>query len=277
MNTISNTAYYCCGIRMEDARKKHSVCNDKYAEKFMDERGLQIFEPFKSEKWPNISCITRCKLIDDHLLRELAKNKQTSIITIGAGFDTRPYRLAGGNWLEIDEPQIINYKNEKLPIESCPNTLKRISIDFSRESLTEKLAEASSSDHTIIVIEGVFIYLDDEAIETTLKAIQALFPKHTLYCDLMTKKFFTQFSQSIHEKLIESGGKFTERPDFPEEIFTRHHYKKIEHLATIRGARKLGILWQQVKVPKFMSWLMLNVFYKNLEGYAVYRFNFEKR
>ncbi|GJL83614.1 MAG: hypothetical protein DHS20C01_32480 [marine bacterium B5-7] len=102
---------------MEDAKKVRSTCNDVYAERFMDERGRQIFEPFKSEKMPNISNITRCRLIDDYLLSELAENNQLTIVTIGAGFDTRPYRLMGGNWLEIDEPQIIGYKNEKLPVE----------------------------------------------------------------------------------------------------------------------------------------------------------------
>jgi len=55
MNPISNTAYYCCGVRMEDAKKIRSICNDVYAERFMDEKGRQIFEPFKSEKMSNIS------------------------------------------------------------------------------------------------------------------------------------------------------------------------------------------------------------------------------
>ena len=140
MNPISNTAYYCCGVRMEDSGRNHSVCNDNYAERFMDDRGRQIFEPFKSEKMPNLPNITRCRLIDDYLSAELSRNNQLNIFTIGAGFDTRPYRLAGGNWIEIDEPQIISYKNERLPVEECPNPLRRISIDFGNESLADKLA-----------------------------------------------------------------------------------------------------------------------------------------
>ena len=140
MNPISNTAYYCCGVRMEDSDRNHSVCNDNYAERFLDDRGRQIFEPFKSEKMPNLPNITRCRLIDDYLSAELSRNNQLNIFTIGAGFDTRPYRLAGGNWIEIDEPQIISYKNERLPVEECPNPLRRISIDFGNESLADKLA-----------------------------------------------------------------------------------------------------------------------------------------
>ena len=276
MNPISNTAYYCCGVRMEDAKKNRPICNDVYAENFMDERGRQIFEPFKSEKMPNISNITRCRLIDDYLVTELTKNNQQTIITIGAGFDTRPYRLTGGNWLEIDEPQVISYKNEKLPVEECPNSLRRMSIDFAHESLTEKLEKESNGDYTVFVIEGVFMYLEPEAIETTIRSIQGLFPKHLLYCDLMTKKFFTKFAQSIHSKLVASGCTFSERPNSPEEIFIQHDYKIIERIPMFRRAAELGILWDEVKIPKVVSRLMLNVFLKDLNGYAVHRLNFKK-
>ena len=57
MNPISNTAYYCCGVRMDDAERTPSVCNDRYARRFMDEQGLRIFEPFRGETLPNISNI----------------------------------------------------------------------------------------------------------------------------------------------------------------------------------------------------------------------------
>ena len=277
MNPISNTAYYCCGVRMEDAKKTPSICNDVYAERFMDESGKQIFEPFKSEIMPNISNITRCRLIDDYLLAELGEDDQLNIITIGAGFDSRPYRLKGGNWLEIDEPQIISYKNEKLPVDECSNPLRRISIDFAHESLNEKLEAEGTGNHTVFVIEGVFMYLELEAIETTINTIQGLFPKHVLYCDLMTKKFFTKFAQSVHSKLVASGGTFSERPDSPEQIFTQHNYKTIERIAMFRRAGELGILWDEVKIPKFVCELMLNVFLKDLNGYAMHRLNFEKK
>ncbi len=47
---------------MDDAEKRRSVCNDSYARRFMDDRGMQIFAPFKSETMPSISSIARCKI-----------------------------------------------------------------------------------------------------------------------------------------------------------------------------------------------------------------------
>lgn len=42
MKPISNTAFYCCGVRMQDAENPKSICQDIYAKDFMDARGLAI-------------------------------------------------------------------------------------------------------------------------------------------------------------------------------------------------------------------------------------------
>ena len=274
MNTISNTAFYCCGVRMEDAERKMPVCNDQYAKKFMDERGMKIFRPFKSETMPNISNITRCRIIDDIISGELKKNEITLVITIGCGFDTRPYRLIGGNWIEIDESQIINYKNEKLPVDDCKNRLQRIPIDFSHESLRDKLNNIETGGPVTIVIEGVFMYLEPESINATLREIQDLFPAHVLLCDLMTKNFFKKYSQSIHSKLVVAGGTFTARPDQPEKIFLEKKYVEIDRTPIIKRAMELGLYWSELKIPSFIMRLLLDVFMKDLNGYTVYRFHY---
>jgi O-methyltransferase involved in polyketide biosynthesis len=169
----------------------------------------------------------------------------------------------------------VSHKNESLPVEECSNPLRRISIDFTHESLADKLAEDSNGDHTVFVIEGVFMYLETEAIENTFNTIQDLFPKHVLYCDLMTKKFFTRFAQRVHAKLIASGGMSTARPDLPEAIFTRHDYKPIERIPMFKRAGELGILRDEARIPLFVSWLLLYRFLRDLDGYAVHRLNFE--
>lgn len=276
MNPISNTAYYCCGIRMEDARRDNSICNDVYAQRFMDDKGMRIFEPFRSEKMPNISNITRCRLIDDYLMAELAEKRDLTVITIGAGFDSRPYRLTGGNWIEVDEPQIVASKNEKLPVQECANSLRRISIDFAHDSLADKLAAESCERYTIMIIEGVFMYLEPAAITRTISALQNLFPRHVLYCDLMTNRFFNRFAQSVHAKLIAAGAIFSERPDQPEQIFIDHRYVLTDRVPMFRRAAELGLLRGEAGIPRLVSWLLLNIFLRDLGGYAVHRFDFEK-
>jgi hypothetical protein len=180
--------------------------------------------------------------------------------------------LTGGKWTELDEPQIISYKNEKLPLDECKNPLKRIPIEFASETLEEKLGELDKNLYTVFVIEGVFMYLEKGAIEETLKALQRMFPEHVLYCDLMTRNFFDRFAKSVHSKLAATGGEFTERPHYPEKVFIHMNYELIEKTPMFMRARELGTLWDEAKIPGFIAILLLNVFMKDLKGYSVYHF-----
>jgi methyltransferase (TIGR00027 family) len=272
MNPISNTAFYCCGVRMLDSEHPRSLCNDHFAKRFMDAHGLQIFEPFKSETMPNISNTVRCHIIDEAIRSELIEHPDSLIITVGAGFDTRPYRINGGNCVEIDEPQIIEYKNEKLPITECTNKLQRISINFANETLTEKLATYRTHKNIIIVIEGVFMYLQEDQIADTLKQLQQLFPQHMLLCDLMTRPFFEKFAQSVHNKLVEAGAQFTTRPDKPAEIFKQNGYAETAYTPMFKRASALGVLWDRARIPAPIANLLLGFLMKDLNGYAVHKF-----
>jgi len=274
MNPISNTAFYCCGVRMLDAEHPRSLCNDHFSKRFMDERGMQIFEPFKSETMPNISNTVRCHIIDESIRSQLVENPDSLIISIGAGFDTRPYRLNGGTWVELDEAQIIIYKNEKLPIAECANNLMRIFIDFSNETLIEKLEAYRTHQNIIIVIEGVFMYLENNAIEATIKQLQTLFPKHILLCDLMTKKMFDRFARSVHDKLVEAGAQFTARPDNPAAIFERHAYAESSCIPMFKRSYELGVLWDRAKIPTPVAKLLYKTIMKDISGYAIHRFEY---
>ena len=99
----------------------------------MDAAAWQAFEPFKKLTGPNISNASRHRIIDDLLRDRLALHPNLRIVIIGAGFDSRAFRLKGGQWLEIDEPQIFAWKDPRLPVAQCPNPLTRVSIDFETE------------------------------------------------------------------------------------------------------------------------------------------------
>src|SRR5690349_16352972 len=133
MKPISRTAFYCCGVRMLDAESLSPLCGDNLARLFMNEEALNFLEEFKDETGPNLGNVTRHRLIDDHLRQELLDNQALRIIIIGAGFDTRAYRLKGGSWVELDEPQVITYKDERLPVSESRNPLQRIPIDFATD------------------------------------------------------------------------------------------------------------------------------------------------
>jgi methyltransferase (TIGR00027 family) len=263
MKPISNTAFYCCGVRMQDAQNPHPVCGDTFARIFMDERGLQLFESFKAEKKANASNLARARIIDDHLRRALAAHPDLLVVTVGAGFDTRPFRLTGGHWLELDEPQVIAYKNQRLPAADSPNPLQRIAIDFANETLAEKLAPYARRRPVICVVEGVLLYLDQPARQRLANSLRGVFPAHTLICDLMTRKFLHSYARSVQQRIAGLGASLT-ATDQPERLFTAAGYRVADVTSISRNAIEFGLL----KVPRWMLRFMRTL----SSGYAIYLF-----
>lgn len=253
MKPISQTAFYCCGVRMQDAEREKPICGDSYAKVFMNEQGLQILEAFKDEKRPNASNVARHRIIDDLLRQELIAHPNLTVVIIGAGFDTRAFRLKGGTWIELDEPQVITYKDERLPAATCQNELHRISIDFATDSLEQKLSSLSNRSPVAVVIEGVFMYLDEAAIEKLLETLHRVFPQHKLICDLMTREFFEKNARTIHEKLTGMGAVFKFTIDNPEQVFLKNGYRLIDTIPIVEKSvrfsmpRMPGIIWKVLR------------------------------
>jgi methyltransferase (TIGR00027 family) len=226
MNPISDTAFYCCGIRMLDARQRRSLCRDVYAERFMGQRGHEILQQFGAEPRANMTNVARHRYIDDELRGRLTSNPKLRVILIGCGFDSRAFRLSGGEWLELDEPPLITFKSEKLPVEGCPNPLVRIPIEFATEPLETKLAAHASPQPTLVVLEGVTMYLPSVALERTLRSLRRLFPAHEVIADLMTRAFADHYGRSIKE-IIAAIGANLDPLDDPAAPFARAGYREV--------------------------------------------------
>jgi methyltransferase (TIGR00027 family) len=226
-NPISRTAYYTLGVRAADAARATPILGDTFAERFMNEDAKAVWEEFKSFTPANGSNAARHAIIDEHLRRAIADDPQATIVIIGAGFDTRAFRLRGGQWFECDEPEILTYKESRLPAGTAPNPLRRIAIEFAREKLADKLALIAAPSSVHIIVEGVLMYLNRAQRLSLLNTLADRFPHHTLYCDLMRKSFFEKYGRDIHEKFAGMGATFTDMEETPERLFTENGYATV--------------------------------------------------
>jgi methyltransferase (TIGR00027 family) len=264
MNPVSNTAFYCCGVRMRDAETPHPICNDRFAKLFMNEHGLEIFNRFGGERGPNVSNVARARYIDDLLRTRLAANPDLQIVLIGCGFDSRAFRLAGGAWFELDEPPLITYKEECLPAAQAPNRLRRIAIDFEHESLREKLLPVTGAAPTIFVIEGVTMYVTADALHATLEVLRSAFPSHEVIADLMTRRFIDTYGATIKRIIAQLGAQMIpgEEPALPfKQVGYRQLFSR-EIAGLAFGYRSLGWLTPVLRLffPGLFSGYTVRVF-----------------
>lgn len=265
MNPVSDTAFYTCGIRAQDARSAKPVCNDTYAQRFMNARGMEVFAEFSGDRMGSNAHVARHCMIDHFLRERIAAEPDTHVVMIGAGFDSRAYRIAGGRWYEIDEPGIIEYKKERLPASTCQNDLSRIAIDFAAEPLIDKLPRLDADAKVVIVIEGVFFYLTEAQIGETLNALRTAYPGHVLIADLMTRHVIESRYRKNHNKLQKMNAPFKFLADDPGLIFNQAGYRVRATASIITKA--LELMWGRI-----FAFLFARLMPKMANGYAIYVF-----
>ncbi|WP_123026159.1 SAM-dependent methyltransferase [Mycolicibacterium stellerae] len=126
--------------------------------------------------WALISC--RKRFIDDRL--DEALQDVDAVVVLGAGMDTRGLRLARRSDIpvfEVDLPVNVARKNAALrrAIGPIPASVRLVPLDFERDDLVGTLTEHGyqTDARTFFVWEGVTQYLTEDAVRTTLAALQA--------------------------------------------------------------------------------------------------------
>ncbi len=267
-NAISRTAYYTLAVRAWDAARPRPACGDHYAAMLMNAEARDVWEQFKALDRPNASNATRHGIIDDALRAELGENPAARVVVIGAGFDTRAFRLRGGRWFEVDEPDLLEEKERRLPAARAQNPLTRVPVRFEREPLAERLSPFVGPEPTIVVVEGVLMYVTQAQRNELLRTLKACYPRHTLYCDLMRESFADSYGREIRAKLSALGAAFKDMTEKPERLFFDHGYRPLACRSIPLEAAERGA----IDVPAFaIRWLLA----KLRRGYCVWKWAYD--
>jgi methyltransferase (TIGR00027 family) len=128
--------------------------------------------------WTGWSVVLRTCIIDDYIREAIASGTDV-ILNLGAGLDTRPYRmeLPGSlAWIEADYPHMIEFKEERLAKEKPRCRLERVKIDLADEVARRRmLCEVDARAAKMLVLtEGVVPYLDEEQAASLADDLRAM-------------------------------------------------------------------------------------------------------
>jgi methyltransferase (TIGR00027 family) len=122
--------------------------------------------------------IARTRYIDA-VFKEVLANGCDQVLIFGAGFDTRALRFQTEAWnttiFELDVPITQNAKRDQYA--KCglnvPANVNFISIDFDKESLSEKLDKSGFGRHSksLFVMEGLLMYLQPGSVDETFNVV----------------------------------------------------------------------------------------------------------
>jgi len=138
-----------------------------------------------SIQWFQELTAIRTRKIDDMMTIALQDHHITQICALGAGVDTRPWRLNSGlsnqqeiPYYEVDFPEIFDYK---LPILKANNAIpqfdyRKVEADLSVPSWLEKLEQTGFQREipTVWLLEGLTGYLTEEELRLLFNRISEL-------------------------------------------------------------------------------------------------------
>ena len=123
-------------------------------------------------------------------------NGVRSVVILGAGFDSRAYRLPGADAVivfEVDHPSVQDLKRSRLRrhLGTLPSHVRFVPIDFDTQDLAVALAAAGyePATRTLFMWEGVSQYVSRAALEGTLDYVSGTAPGNQLVFSYVVQRF----------------------------------------------------------------------------------------
>ena len=132
--------------------------------------------------WPYTlsSGVVRTRAIDD-LVGDAIRSRARQLVLLGAGFDSRAYRLpeaAGVVSFEVDHPATQSAKRERLGAVAgqANENVRFVPVNFEKDDLEAKLIQSGFDPaiRSVVVWEGVISYLTAPAVDRTFALLRRL-------------------------------------------------------------------------------------------------------
>lgn len=191
VRNVSDTAFWVAHYRALESERPQPLFKDPFAKSLIGDHGKKIAESMPEIfKHTQYNVLLRTVIIDQHL-QSLIASGVDCVINLGAGLDTRPYRLSlpqSLGWIEIDQQSIIQHKENALKEFSPHCQLERFVIDFSKPEERKNLLKSINDRFQKIVVltEGVLPYLSPEQVSELSQDLQSQQKIHYWICDYMS-------------------------------------------------------------------------------------------
>lgn len=116
-----------------ESERADALFHDPYARLLAGGKGAMLVEVLGEKEKITNAIALRTRLIDEQIEKLVQSKKIDTVLNLAAGLDTRPYRLnlpASLCWIEVDFPEILTEKEQKLQDAKPVCTLERIKLDI---------------------------------------------------------------------------------------------------------------------------------------------------
>lgn len=165
---VSDTALMVAACRAHETELEDAFVRDPFAAKLAGERGKAILDAMPFSQILRFGLAIRTRLLDDLLLEALAACPIATVLSVGCGLDTRPWRLdlaSDLRWIDVDFADMLDYKDELMSGEMPSCRRERLAADVNDAVQRHVIYKAAAADPALMITEGLLMYLPAAAVE----------------------------------------------------------------------------------------------------------------
>jgi methyltransferase (TIGR00027 family) len=253
--TVSDTAFWIAHYRAVESARDDALFRDPYAARLAGDRVEQIAATMPRRFMTAWAVVIRTCIIDDYIRSALADGTD-AVLNLGAGLDTRPYRMDLPSpllWIEADYPSMIDYKESRLAAERPRCRLERVKIDLADSSARRDLfARADAGGRRLLVLtEGVVPYLTPADVGALADDLHALTHLGHWIVDYFSPAVIRFRQRELKGQMQNAPFRFT--PDDWFGFFAVHGWALKEIRYLVEEASRLH---RPIRLPLIQRWLL---------------------
>jgi len=159
---VSDTALMVAACRALESECQDGFVNDPFAARLAGERGMAILRALPRPEMMRFGIGVRSHFMDELLLEALASVRVATVLCLGCGLDTRPWRLElppDLRWIEVDFTDMLDYKDALMAGETPRCRRERIAADVNDPAQRRDLYAAAGPSPALMITEGLLMYL----------------------------------------------------------------------------------------------------------------------
>ncbi|HYT70264.1 MAG TPA: class I SAM-dependent methyltransferase [Gemmatimonadales bacterium] len=249
---VSDTARWVAIYRAMESERPKPLFSDPHARRLAGPRGEQIVATMPKARawaWP---MIVRTAVMDELILRAIARDGVGTVLNLAAGLDTRAYRLPLApslRWIDVDFPDVVAYKKKQLTGQRPACALEYVGMDLGdaarRRALFAQVGAATGP--VLVVSEGLLIYLAPEDVGALARDLAAQAALEWWLIDLASPRLLRMMAKTWGRFLAAGNAPFRFAPAEGTRFFESHGWREAEFRSTweesLRLKRTMPLAW----------------------------------
>jgi methyltransferase (TIGR00027 family) len=202
LSPVERTLLAPLACRAAESARQDAIIRDDRAREILSRFEAGDIQPLKLSGTDLVFTMMRARQFDRWAKAFLDANPGGIVVDIGCGLDTRAARVDDGRrlWFGLDLPEVMAVRKNLIP----PGRREHL-IEGSFTSEAWINAIAAERKPVLFIAEGVFPYLQEQALRKAVDHLAERFPGSELAFDALTK--FSIWLHNMHPLLRKTGAR----------------------------------------------------------------------